>query len=91
MSTRAAGRGPAGAWGGRLLALVPVLLLVAAAALFTSSGGSLTGLVGDNPPAADAFDVRRVEFRPDEVAIRVRNPRRALGALEEETTWRRAG
>lgn len=73
MTTDAA-PGPARAWGGRLLALVPILLLVAAAALFTSSGGSVTGLVGDNPPPADAFDVRRVEFAPDEVRIRVRNP-----------------
>ena len=64
MSTGAAGAGRA--WGGRLLALVPILLLVAAAALFTSSGGSVTGLVGDNPPPADAFEVRRVRFARSE-------------------------
>ncbi len=76
MSTGAASPRRERAWGGRLLALVPILLLVAAAALFTSSGGSVTGLVGDNPPPADAFDVRRVEFAPGEVRIHVRNPQR---------------
>ena len=58
----------------RLLALVPIVLLVAIAALFVSSGSSLTGLVGDNPPAADAFEVRRVQFMPDEIRVLVRNP-----------------
>ncbi len=58
----------------RLLALVPIVLLVAIAALFVSSGNSITGLVGDNPPAADAFEVRRVQFRPDEIRVLVRNP-----------------
>ena len=52
----------------RLLALVPIVVLVAIAALFVSSGGSITGLVGDNPPSADTFEVRRVEFPPGEVA-----------------------
>ncbi len=74
MSAGAVGAGSARGWGVRLLALVPILLLVATAALFTSSGGGLTGLVGDNPPPADAFDVRRVEFAPGEVRIHVRNP-----------------
>jgi zinc transporter ZupT len=58
----------------RLLALVPIVVLVAIAALFVSSGGSITGLVGDNPPSADTFEVRRVEFPPGEVRILVRNP-----------------
>ena len=58
----------------RLLALVPIVLLVAAAAAFVSSGGSLTGLVGSNPPPADELDVRRVEFHPGEIRVLVRNP-----------------
>ena len=31
-------------------------------------------LVGDNPPPADEFDIRRVEFQPGEIRIRVTNP-----------------
>lgn len=74
MSTESIPRRRRGEWGVRLLALVPIVLLVAIAALFVSSGGSVTSLVGENPPAADAFEVRRVEFTPGEVRIHVRNP-----------------
>ena len=63
-----------GAWSARLLALVPIVLLVAAAAAFVSSGSSITGLVGANPPPADELDIRRVEFRPGEIRVLVRNP-----------------
>ena len=59
-------------WG--LLALVPIALLVAVVSLFAATGGSLTGLVGSNPPQPDEFDIRRVEFHPGEVRIRVTNP-----------------
>jgi zinc transporter ZupT len=61
-----------GRW--RLWALVPVLLLVGAVSLFASAGGSLTELVGEGPPPADEFDIRRVEFDPGELRIRVTNP-----------------
>ncbi|MFL5933351.1 MAG: hypothetical protein ACJ755_05770, partial [Gaiellaceae bacterium] len=60
----------------RLLAAVPVILLVAAVTLFSSFGGSLTDLVGESPPPADEFDVRRVELHPGEIRIRVTNPQR---------------
>ena len=60
----------------RLLALVPIVLLVAVVSLFAAAGGSLTGLVGSNPPQPDEFDVRRVEFHPGEIRIRVTNPQR---------------
>jgi len=63
-----------GAWAPRLLALVPIVLLVAIAAAFVSSGNSLTSLVGANPPPADELDVRRVEFQPGEIRVLVRNP-----------------
>jgi ZIP family zinc transporter len=63
-----------GAWTARLLALVPIVLLVAVAAAFVASGNSLTELVGANPPPADELDVRRVEFHPGEIEVRVRNP-----------------
>ncbi len=63
-----------GAWTTRLLVLVPIVLLVVVAAAFVSSGSSLTGLVGANPPPADELDVRRVEFQPGEIRIHVRNP-----------------
>jgi zinc transporter ZupT len=60
----------------RLWALLPLLLLVGVVALFASTGASLLDLVGREPPSADQFDVRRVEFKPDEIRIRVTNPQR---------------
>jgi zinc transporter ZupT len=60
----------------RLWALVPVLLLVGTVSLFAAMGGSLVDLVGRNPPPADQFDVRRVEFHPGEIRVRVTNPQR---------------
>ena len=58
----------------RLWAFVPLVLLTAAVALFTATGGSVTGLLGEAPPPADEFDIRRVEFHPGEIRIRVTNP-----------------
>ena len=58
----------------RLWALVPILLLAVAVGGYVASGSSLVGLIGQNPPQADEFDVRRVEFRPGEIRIRVTNP-----------------
>jgi zinc transporter, ZIP family len=60
----------------RLLPLVPVLLLVAAVAGFAAWGGSVTELLGRTPPPSDEFDIRRVEFEPGEIRIRVTNPQR---------------
>jgi zinc transporter ZupT len=66
-------RGPGRvAW--RLWALAPVLLLALAVGLFVTSGSSLVDLIGRNPPPADELDIRRVELRPGEVRILVRNP-----------------
>ena len=73
-ATSAAERRSGGAW--RLWALVPLLLLVGVVALFASSGTSLLDLVGRAPPALDQFDIRRVEFKPGEITIRVTNPQR---------------
>jgi zinc transporter, ZIP family len=59
----------------RLWALLPVVLVVGAVSLFAATGSSLTGLVRDNPPALDEFDIRRVTFdEPGEIHIRVTNP-----------------
>ena len=60
--------------GWRLWALVPVLLLALAVGVVVTSGSSLVDLVGTNPPPADEFDIRRVEFKPGEIRITVRNP-----------------
>jgi zinc transporter, ZIP family len=60
----------------RLWAFVPLILLTAVVALFTASGSSITGLLGENPPPPDEFDIRRVEFHPGEIRIRVTNPQR---------------
>jgi zinc transporter, ZIP family len=60
----------------RLWAFVPLILLTGVVALFTAGGSTITGLLGENPPALDEFDVRRVEFHPGEIRIRVTNPQR---------------
>jgi zinc transporter, ZIP family len=60
----------------RVWAVVPVLLLAVAVGLVVTAGSSLVDLVGSNPPPADEFDVRRVEFSPGEIRIVVRNPQR---------------
>jgi ZIP family zinc transporter len=64
----------------RLRALLPILLLVGAVSLFAASGSSLLDLVGKSVPQLDEFDIRRVEFRPGEIRVRVTNPQR--GKLE---------
>jgi len=64
----------ASAW--RVWALAPLLLLVGVVSLFTASGSSLLDLVGRAPPPRDEFDIRRVEFKPGEIRIRVTNPQR---------------
>jgi zinc transporter, ZIP family len=69
-SATAPGRGA----GWRLWAVVPVLLLAIAVGAVVTSGSSLVDLVGTNPPPADEFDIRRVEFDPGEIRITVRNP-----------------
>ena len=53
-----------------------MLLLAAIVSAFAATGGSLTSLVGENPPQPDEFDIRRVEFHPGEIRIRVTNPQR---------------
>jgi zinc transporter, ZIP family len=58
----------------RLWSLIPLALLAAVVLAFAASGDSLTGLVRENPPAVDQFDVRRVEFHPGKIEIRVTNP-----------------
>jgi zinc transporter, ZIP family len=60
----------------RAWAVVPVVLLAAVVGLFVSSGGSLVDLIGRNPPSLDEFDIRRVEFHPGEIKVRVTNPQR---------------
>jgi ZIP family zinc transporter len=74
VSTRAEAEAavPGRSW--RLWAFVPLVLLTAVVALFTATGGSVTGLLGEAPPPADEFDIRRVEFHPSEIRIRVTNP-----------------
>ena len=58
----------------RLWALGPILLLALVVGLFVTAGSSLVDLIGKNPPPADEFDVRRVEFKPGEIRVRVTNP-----------------
>jgi len=60
----------------RIWALLPVVLLALVVGVFVTSGSSLVDLLGRNPPSLDEFDVRRVEFRPGEIKIRVTNPQR---------------
>ena len=73
-SVAANGRGSTTRW--RLWALVPILLLVGVVSGFAAASGSLVDLVGKNPPPLDQVDIRRVEFKPGEIRIRVTNPQR---------------
>ena len=72
MEARAADRRGELSW--RLWALVPVVLLALVVGGYVATGSSLVGLIGSNPPQADEFDVRRVEFQPGEIRVRVTNP-----------------
>jgi zinc transporter, ZIP family len=72
VATRTAERPEGNAW--RLWALGPILLLAIVVGGFVTAGSSLVDLIGRNPPSADAFDVRRVVFKPGEIRIRVTNP-----------------
>jgi zinc transporter, ZIP family len=58
----------------RVWALGPILLLALVVGLFVTTGSSLVDLIGKNPPPADEFDVRRVQFKPGEIRVRVTNP-----------------
>jgi zinc transporter, ZIP family len=58
----------------RLWALVPIVLLALAVGGYVASGAALVNMIGSNPPPADEFDVRRVEFDPGEIRVRVTNP-----------------
>jgi zinc transporter, ZIP family len=60
----------------RIWALLPIVLLAVIVGLFVTSGDRIVDLVGSNPPPADEFDIRRVEFKPNEIRIRVTNPQR---------------
>ena len=48
--------------------------LALAVGAVVTSGSSLVELVGTSPPPADEFDIRRVELKPGEIRITVRNP-----------------
>lgn len=67
---------PPGRINWRVWAVVPVLLLAVAVGAVVTAGSSLVDLVGSNPPPADQFEIRRVEFSPGEIRIVVRNPQR---------------
>ena len=75
MEAGAEGAG-SGALRWRLWALGPLLLLALVVGAFGTTGSSLVDLIGRNPPPLDKFDIRRVEFSPGEIRIRVTNPQR---------------
>jgi len=62
-----------GGWS-RLWAIAPLALLLAIVLAFSAYGESITALLGRPPPPADQFDVRRVQFHPGEIAVKVTNP-----------------
>jgi zinc transporter, ZIP family len=72
MEAQAAPAGGRVGW--RLWALVPVVLLAIVVGAVSMSGNWFADLIGQNPPPADEFDIRRVEFKPGEIRILVRNP-----------------
>jgi ZIP family zinc transporter len=60
----------------RLWALVPAILIIGVVSATVAAGDSIDGLVGNAPPPADEFAVRRVEFQPGAISIHVTNPQR---------------
>jgi zinc transporter, ZIP family len=60
----------------RAWAVVPVVLLAAVVGAFVTSGASLVDLIGRSPPSPDEFAIRRVQFEPGAIKIRVTNPQR---------------
>ena len=62
------------AW--RVWAVVPILLLAVVVGAFAQAGDRLLDLVGQSPPPLDELDLRRVELRPGEIRVLVRNPQR---------------
>jgi zinc transporter ZupT len=52
------------------------VLLALCVSLVVSQGDRVVELVGGKPPPADEFDVRRVQLRPGEIRVQVRNPQR---------------
>jgi zinc transporter ZupT len=75
MTEAGAARTPGGGvW--RVGALLPVVLLAAVVGVFVTTGSSLVDLIGGNPPPADEFSIRRVQFERGEIRIRVTNPQR---------------
>jgi zinc transporter, ZIP family len=73
-SSSAAPRFAGASW--RLWALLPIVVLVGAVAIFVSAGNGVLDLVGQSPPPRDELDVRRVQFRPGEIKVKVTNPQR---------------
>ena len=72
MEAKAAQRGEL-SW--RLWALVPIVLLAdRRRRLRRVRVARIVNLIGSNPPQADEFDIRRVEFKPGEIRVRVTNP-----------------
>ena len=69
-----AGAAPRSGLARRLWPLAPILLLALVVGAFVSGGTSIVDLVGRNPPAADVFDIGRIELGSGEIRIRVRNP-----------------
>ena len=69
----------------RLWALVPAILLIGVVSATVAAGDSLDGLVGNAPPPADEFDVRKVEFAPGRISIHVTNPQREDLTLAQVT------
>ena len=69
----------------RLWALVPAILLVGVVSATVAAGDSLDGLVGNAPPPADEFDVRRFEFVFGTISIHITNPQREHLTLAQVT------
>ena len=59
---------------GLWLSIGGVVLLAVAVGAFVASGSSLVNLIGANAPQPDEFEIRRVEFEPGEIRVRVTNP-----------------
>lgn len=69
-----AGKRPSSRIRSRAYALLPLLMLAVALAVFTGFDSKIFALIGGNPPPADELSVSRVKFEDQKILSTVTNP-----------------
>ncbi|MFY9264322.1 MAG: ZIP family metal transporter [Solirubrobacterales bacterium] len=58
----------------RFMAVLPLVLLALALAVFSAVDSRVFGLIGDSPPPADSFSFSNVQFKDEGIVVHVTNP-----------------